>query len=450
MSTLHLLWDSSSLWGLLAARAMSAFNIPHRIVRGSEIARGILEKEKPAILLVPGGSAKGKSLALGEEGRLAIRSFVDQGGHYIGICGGAGLALSWGNKKKYKSLALCPWKRGRFDDPMQHFMSGHISVKIPGLNGLGAEPAQESLSLNDKADPCNVNAFPQELIPKFPTGKIPEELLPVWWPSRFAPDDSKEVVVLARYAKPGPDFWLTDLPIASLPSYIFESWHNLYGFSLSPTFLEGQPCVIHGKFGSGTYTLSYSHLETPDSPFANAWLAHLFRKLAGINPERDITPPWDIEKDPVLWHDPALEDVEKKVAAVVKVGLDHGIFFQRNEWLFGWRSGIPGSNLNCLLATIRVIRRTPPCAESLKNWESIKDHITKYVALFHQAGVDYLLAERLAQTIAKNSPESVPQHALIDQRNTLFGPPMQPGGFFNALMEPLEELVFIQLRGKKV
>ena len=34
--------------------------------------------------------------------------------------------------------------------------------------------------------------------------------------------------------------------------------------------MEGAPCVVHGRFGEGTYTLSYSHLETPASLRARA------------------------------------------------------------------------------------------------------------------------------------------------------------------------------------
>lgn len=46
------------------------------------------------VLLVPGGSGRSTALALGEPGRDAIRQFVQEGGGYIGICGGAFLATA--------------------------------------------------------------------------------------------------------------------------------------------------------------------------------------------------------------------------------------------------------------------------------------------------------------------------------------------------------------------
>jgi glutamine amidotransferase-like uncharacterized protein len=46
------------------------------------------------VVLVPGGRARPKVLALGGEGLERLRMFVEKGGGYVGICGGAFLALS--------------------------------------------------------------------------------------------------------------------------------------------------------------------------------------------------------------------------------------------------------------------------------------------------------------------------------------------------------------------
>ena len=45
------------------------------------------------LLLVPGGWPALKYKALGPAGARAVRDFVEQGGFYLGLCGGAGLAL---------------------------------------------------------------------------------------------------------------------------------------------------------------------------------------------------------------------------------------------------------------------------------------------------------------------------------------------------------------------
>ncbi|MCH2149974.1 MAG: succinylglutamate desuccinylase/aspartoacylase family protein, partial [Phycisphaerales bacterium] len=45
------------------------------------------------VVVFPGGSGSGQGKAIGERGREAVRSFVDGGGAYIGVCAGAYLAL---------------------------------------------------------------------------------------------------------------------------------------------------------------------------------------------------------------------------------------------------------------------------------------------------------------------------------------------------------------------
>jgi hypothetical protein len=44
------------------------------------------------VLIHPGGSGGGQGRALGEEGRQAVREFVEAGGGYVGVCAGAYLA----------------------------------------------------------------------------------------------------------------------------------------------------------------------------------------------------------------------------------------------------------------------------------------------------------------------------------------------------------------------
>ena len=445
MSTLLVLWDESHLWGLLLARALQALDLPHEFVLGADVAARLAASGKahPAMFVVPGGNARAKALALGPEGRKAVREYVRKGGHYLGFCGGAGLALSWVDLAPPKAkgtasavapaiaegLALCPWDRGHFDERMQHFMSGHLHM-LPAFDA-------DSTPL-----PSLARLVPPDL-PKDP-------LLPVWWPGRFNPLIGSGVATLAAYAQPGPDFWLADLPIASLPPHIFATWESLYGFSITPTYLEGQPCMVHSQHGAGTYTLSYSHLETPDSPDANLWLVHIIKELAGLSSRTTHIPAWEMADDPARW--PAgpegtlLDVIEAHITAVASTGLEQGLFFRRNSWLLGWRAGIPGANINSLLTAIRVIRRSPACAAS---FAFIKEHgpvLAQKAALFARAGQEYLLAERLAQTLGKTLPDVIPPTMLKEQRAALFGPPMKAGGLFHEIMIPLDRLAYLQLQ----
>ncbi|MDL2313587.1 biotin--protein ligase [Desulfovibrio sp. OttesenSCG-928-C14] len=488
--SLYILWDESQVWGLLAWRAALGFQLPFKMVRARDIAQGLLKNKPCSLLLVPGGSARHKAEKLGPGGLDAIREYVSGGGNYLGFCGGAGLALSPPQDPEYHgdpalSLALCPWTRAPFAERVQHFMSGHLRAEFPcpehalspwqagrcpaGQAGgeagqAGARGPEGSASASGSSGPesaasgsgangaeCFESALPAERLARL------APLLPVWWPARFragleaAADRccSGDVQVLASYGAPGPDFWMADLPIASLPRDAFGTWRERYGVSISPDFLRGEPCVIHGSYGRGGYTLSYSHLETPDSPFANAWLAALLRDLGGLECYAGAggdyrLPAWDLGSPEALWDDPLLLACLADVGAVLRIGLEQGLLFRRNSWLYGWRSGMPGSALNNLYSVLVAIVSNAPKPEALVLWQDKGEELRGRVAHFRKAASDYLLAERLGQTLAKVMPEALAPGLLKEQRLSLFGPPQRPAGLYSELLRFFEELVWLQ------
>lgn len=509
MSSIYILWDESHIWGLLVWRAIEAMQLPYRIVRGQEIAHGLLSgktpESRPALLIVPGGNARQKSEALGVEGIRAIREYVREGGSYLGFCGGAGLGLSSAD-----GLCLCPWGRAKFTDRMQHFVSGHIHATlhaspqaaqqgtasvsglqhghdhIPGqtpeqtmgqtigqtmghlpgqpapglvsgmLSGtksgteLSAEPGAGP-SAEPDTTPGTAPAAGSDLIPP-DLGPLP--LVPIWWPARFAPETGTDVQVLASYADPGEDFWVADLPLGTLPPGTFNAWEDLYDIKLRPTFLTGQPCVLSGTMGSGRYVLSYTHLETPDSPDANRWLAHIISVLSknafcpqGLTPPTRTVPPWDPSHAPMVWTDPALAEARAIFEDIVTIGKNHCLFFQRNAWLIGWRAGIPGANLNNLYCAICSVVSTPPTEAALDYWNSVSDAFLTKLRLFHEGVRGYLLAERLAMTLSKTFPETVSQQSLKNQRAALFGPPMASGGLYLELLDIIDTVMYLLLPG---
>lgn len=405
-------WDDAHLWGLMALRALSAWGVPHRLVRGTEIAQGVLRGNPHGLLLAPGGNARGKADALGPAGLTEIRAFVRQGGRYLGFCGGAGLALSGGN-----GLALCPWTRRGFTDRLQHFISGHVEVSLAQGNGLVPAVLGESA------------------------------LVPVWWPAQFAPADG-DVTVLARYQGPGPDLWMADLALASLPEGTASDWEALYGVRIRPDFLDGRPCVITGAYGAGRYVLSYAHLETPASPQANAWLHHLLnaihakeptqqKRQAASVPKDSALPAWDPAAEPEAWDDPALMRARAGLFRLVETGREHFLLFWRTPWLLGWRRGIPGAAINSLLALVCHCLALPPTASARQFWKDAGKDFERDFALFFRGVTGLLLAERLAMTLVH---DGAPLPGLSQQREALFGPPPASGGLYARLLRPLEEL----------
>ena len=252
--------------------------------------------------------------------------------------------------------------------------------------------------------------------------------------------------VLARYAGSDPrtcppDLCVADLPLSSLSPAVLEQWIELYGVSLAPGFLNGQPCALHGRYGKGSYTLSYSHLETPGSPDANRWFAHILRMLTGFEPRADTVPAWRPGEMPVLWHDPDLLEARRGMEELIRLGIAHDQLFERAPWLTGWRSGVPGAGLNALFMGLCVLTGVAPSAEAERLWASQRVRFGEMFSLFRQGVEGLLLGLRLATIM----PEEVPRKILAEQRLALFGSAMQGGGLYKELMDMVDALLFLSL-----
>lgn len=441
MTRVFVLWDDSHLWGLLVLRCLRALGVPHGILRANQIAEGALSGKcrasgradgasasspssslLPTLLIVPGGWARGRALRLGEAGLAAIRDFVAGGGNYLGFCGGAGLALT--SPRPGESLGICPWGRMGFAGRLQHFLSGDVRLALsPQSGGLNPPGCGEALAQ-------------------------------VWWPAQFAPSAAGDdgVEVLARYYGLGPDFWVADLSLSRLPDEALSDWENLYGLQVRPHFLSGRPAVISGTFGTGRYVLSYPHLETPDSPQANAWLAHLLRGLSGVECAAASTPPWQVgqadDDGAPGWADPALMEAKAALQQVIALGQEHLLLFWRNPWLLGWRRGIPGPGVNSLYALVcEALDGPPPAAGSPAEtfWKAHAGEFARLAALFCKGLSGLLLAERLDMTVRQtpgvDGADEMFSKNLRDMRLALFGPPPSSGGVCGQLLALLEELL---------
>ncbi len=418
--SIFVLWDTSYIWGLMVLHTLQGMGVPHSVVSCNEITHGALSG-KPALLLVPGGTASLKYQALGDAGCEAIRQFVADGGNYLGFCGGAGFGLSHDH-----GLNLCPWGRATYSDRMQHLVSGHMLCKV----------TEHSLSPH-----------------------MPSLSLPIWWPGRFAPETERTehkdgaVHVLAKYHKPGQDFSFADIDISSLPPATFDQWQDVYGVNMRVDFLQDQPCVIAGNYGKGRYVLSYSHLETPNSPEANAWLAKLLQELGQVQPQQNISPEWHLDKLPQHWELTAetalLFAARDGVKKLLTLGKEHHLLFQRKPWLCGWRTGIPGGALNNLYTTLCTILSLPPSPEALSFWQEHKNVFSKLLPPFLLGVEGYLLAERLATTLSVPMPHAINRNLLKKQQEMLFGTVMHSGGAHKELLQLADALLFILLQGQK-
>lgn len=412
MSEVCILWDESHLWGLLVQRACLALGIASRLVTGLDVAHGFLEARSPKLLIVPGGNARAKESALGREGVAAIREYVRGGGSYLGFCGGAGLGLTGGG------LSLCPWCRKPFDSRMQHFVSGFMRI-LPGEEDPFVPPAARS---DEAAE------------------------FPVWWPGRFEVAEGGGVEVLARYAGPGSELWVADLRLDHLPVSAFDDWQAEYGLELWPSFMQGQPCVVRGQLGAGSYVLSYAHLETPDAPEANRWLVHILSRLLGRELPTKTIPAWIVPAEPVRWDDPVLARARRVLREVVRLGQEQFLLFDRAPWLIGWRRGLPGLQLNALRTLVRTCQGHEPPDRAERFWADRGPRFARDLDIYHQAVTGYLLAERLDMTLS-HSPDAPAVTGLRHRREAIFGPPQAGGGLHGGLQSSLEELARLLLNG---
>jgi hypothetical protein len=404
---LNILWDASHLWGYLLLHAVRSAELPHRLLKGTAIAQAGLSGK---VLAVPGGSARRKAAALGPAGQGAVRRFVAGGGHYLGLCGGAGLALSEG-------LALCPWGRSEMADRLQHMVSGHLECAV------------------------------EEGHPLAPAG-MKKILLPVWWPARFDEprvERVRPVEVLARYRAPGADLCVADLPFSMLPASVLAEWAVTYGVVLRPSLLDNQPCVIAGPYERGSWLLSYSHLETPGAGGdgdANRWLFHLLSVWGIPGGEGGTVPEWRPDALPVAWEDPVLLAVRRDMDRLLALAEDLGLLFRRESWLRGWRAGMPGAQFNGLHVALATALSLEATDRRRAWWAERAPAFQENFRLFGRAAESWLLARRLADTLDSSAPGVLPRALLVEQKDMLFGSPMSSGGLCGQLQDDLEGLLF--------
>ena len=394
-----LLWDESHLWVLLLLRAMKALRLPVTLLKAEDVRAGALEGRQADTLLVPGGWAKLKSLALGEEGRAAIRAHVQGGGRYLGFCGGAGLGLA--SERGAPFLDLCTWSRKAAKERLPNF-SGHLQ--------------------------CTVNE----------NGVAYEAPLPVWWPSQFKPGE-ENLEVLARYQAPEPDFWSADLDWTGVALSEVRQWEKLYGINLDPGRLRHEPCIVRGAYGQGSFVLSYAHLETPASPQANALLCRLLDHQSTVT-----VPDWNLSREDPLWDDAALRDMHQDLTGLVAFGQSHFLLFWRTPWLLGWRRGVPGSPISFLLAMVWQARHNQASPTAKSHWGECGARCRRLCRDFCARTRGYLLQERRILATSPSSPEASASPDLQRLKQELFGKFPGYGGLYGEILRLLDELLWLQ------
>ncbi|NLI83625.1 MAG: hypothetical protein GX443_18370 [Deltaproteobacteria bacterium] len=410
-----LFWDQSLVWGIFCLETMDRLGIPYRLLRGDDISAGALAAHR--VLLVPGGWAAHKLHALGREGSARIRCFVEEGGGYLGFCGGAGLALS-----SHPSIKLVPVERIPLCERLPS-ASGEVWIQ-----GHPHHPAWKNIP-----------------------AQIP---VSVWWPSQFRLTASEGIRLLATYSGMGKDFRVADLPVSDLmrDRQDMEEWERAYGINLDPSRLLGQPAILEARLGRGSLVLSYPHLETPEDTWGNLLFRNLLLYLdrscsetaipKGV-PERNVSSPGTPPTRQVLRH---AEVALKTTQRLIHFGERHLLWNWRNPWLLNWRRGIRGLEYGTLAVSLaflyRELEKVVVEEGETSPWIDWARETERCVLEFCDRARCLLLEEKLSAYSGK-LPKLGKVNPRVDAlRSDLFGGQMSHGGLFRKVFDSLDLLLF--------
>lgn len=415
-----LLWEESFLWGVMARQALREAGLPFDLLRAGDIRVGVLDRYR--LLFVPGGWASNKISALGGRGMEEIRRFVERGGSYLGICGGAGMATRDG-------IGLLPiGRRGRTE-------------RVPSFSGNIRVSTNDPLLLNGTRAP----------------------VFHAWWPSQFQVED-RGVRVLATYLEAQTGAFSSDIPIEAGRPQGWALLEERYEILLDPDRLIGEPAVVEGRFGRGKVLLSLLHFDTPGDRNGTAVLRNLWDELApgGLTDPTADKDPSEGSTSPDLpqgaWT--SLMAIERAAADWVAAGERNFLWYWRTPYILQWRRGVRGLECSTLVAMIAEIRR---CLERRGpgDWggrpglsghldpgrlpadlEAIRCGIVPFV----EKAKRLLVRERFYMQSASLSPLHCNDEEIQRTRRELFGTGMNHGGEFKHLLDKLDGLLWALTR----
>ena len=319
-----LLWDKSFLWGYMAVSALRDLGFSFDLLTSETVRNQALKDYQ--VLFVPGGWASLKSASLGADGREELRRYVGGGGAYLGICGGAGLAL-----QVDEGLGLLPVSRKPMAERLPNF-SGSIRVRQVSSHSLW-------------------------------WGLSGEAPFQVWWPSQFELVKPEKIQILGRYGDPESDFCVSDLNVCETVATRLE-WEQLekaYQINLNPERLANEPAIIAGKYGQGRVVLSYPHLETPGDGAGNMALFNIWHDLLSssvLECADDSDGTRAANRVPV--DEQSLERVRemaREAENLVVLGERHNLWSWRNPWLLQWQRGIRGAEFGTIAVLLQGLVR---------------------------------------------------------------------------------------------
>jgi hypothetical protein len=440
-----LFWDESFLWGLLAHKALTEAGLPFELLCSADIRQGRLKDY--GMLFVPGGWASNKMKSLGEEGLSAIRSFVEDGGSYLGLCGGAGLAT-------HDGIGLISVKRKPTAERVPSF-SGKIALRLePHPLWKGLMPAKEARTGRSAPDPGAAASG----------GELLSAVFQAWWPSQLIAE-GEGVKILATFGEALPDSFSSDLNVGDVGAHgDWQRLEDLYRINLNPARLRGEAAVIEGRYGKGKVIVSLVHFDTPDDPNGTTVLRNLWDYLSGGKAgerKRKRGRRNGNTADPSSSSaDPRVAGIVSAVDDLISLGTRNFLWFWRTPMFLQWRRGVRGLEYCTLAVMIRELATLlqeqggiavledsgapalPPHFEVRFN--KAKDLLLPFL---DKAG-RLLVLEREAMQKGAITYEHCDDPAIREMRTELFSRAKSHGGLFKELLDEVDALLFALLSTK--
>jgi hypothetical protein len=369
------------------------------------------------MLYVPGGWASQKLYALEDRGQKEIRRFVEDGGSYLGICGGAGMATEEG-------IGLMPVRRRP------------TAERVPSLSG----PIRLSLAGHRIWQGIDTPIFI------------------AWWPSQFRAAD-QGTRVLACYEEVLPDAFSSDISVADGRVIGWPDLEARYGILLDPARLYGEPAVLEGHFGRGNVFLSLIHFDTPGDRNGAAVLRNLWNYLASgwssKSPVRKVrSRRRSLPELPSEFRD-IIEGIKMAVSELISKGSRNFLWYWRNPLLLQWRRGVRGLEYGTLAVMIEEIGKRLSGADGgqahaasldllclREDASEIRDQLIPFV----EKAKRLVIRERFYMNTAPLSPVECADPEISRLRLELFGSAMSHGGDFKRLIDIVDRLLFNLIR----
>jgi hypothetical protein len=405
-------WDESYLWGLIACETFLELELDFRLLTAADVSAGALDG--CGMLFVPGGWASDKIRALGEAGADAIRRFVSGGGGYLGVCGGAGLALDHENGLRLLKVERMPTSR-----------------RLPSFSGT------IQLRLGDGSHPLW-------------SGVDDRKHFHAWWPGQFALSGEEPLTVLARYGAPGPDSFVTDLPVAE--GMDWQRWEEIYGINLDPGRIQGEPAVIEGQHGEGRVLLSYLHFETPGDSVGHEVLLNAIDYLGcgrtRVKASGEGTSAGRGEAGDAGEAARVARELARETDSFIEFGMKNFLWYRRNPWLLHWRRGIRGIEYSTIAAMVAKIER-----EMESGWAGFGDEGTEELKRLEHLLIPFLekarklvMLERLAMNRGPLSPLRCEDPEIREMRSELFSSDRRCGGLYRQIVKSAAGILLNRLR----